>query len=78
MSPKTTGFEQTYTHTARWVKSYGWIEIGADHYSTSLVRALNEGGLVWESKEDDTSLNETLNALESFFGAQDERIRMTM
>jgi hypothetical protein len=30
------------------------------------VRALDEGGIVWESQEDDTTLDETLYALESF------------
>ncbi len=61
-----SGFEQTYPNIARWVQSYGWIEIGSDHYSQSLVRALDEGGMVWESKDDDSTLDETLNALESF------------
>jgi hypothetical protein len=66
MPQGATGFEQSYPHIARWVQSYGWIEMGADHYSRSLVRALDEGGMVWESKEDDTTLDETLDALESF------------
>lgn len=39
MPKKPTGFEQMYPHIARWVTSYGWIEIGADLYSRSLVRA---------------------------------------
>jgi hypothetical protein len=62
---EATGFEQIYPHIARWVKSYGWIEIGADHYSQSLVRAYDEGSTVWESKDDDTSLNEALKTLDS-------------
>ena len=66
-----TGFEQTYPNIARWVKSYGWIEIGGDLYSQSLIRALDEGGMVWESKDNDATLAETLNALESL---RDERI----
>ena len=52
---KPTGFEQMYPHIARWVTSYGWIEIGADLYSRSLVRAYDEGSTVWESKDDDTT-----------------------
>ena len=66
MPQGATGFEQSYPHIARWVQSYGWIEMGADHYSRSLVRALDEGGMVWESQEDDTTLDETLYALEAF------------
>jgi hypothetical protein len=66
MPQGASGFEQMYPNIARWVQSYGWIEMGADHYSRSLVRALDEGGMVWESKEDDTTLDATLDALESF------------
>ena len=63
---EASGFEQLYPNIARWVKSYGWIEIGGDLYSQSLIRALDEGGMVWESKDDDSMLDKTLNALESF------------
>jgi hypothetical protein len=66
MPVRATGFENIYPHITRWVQSYGWIEIGADQYRSSLVRALDEGGLVWESKENDTVLDEALHALESF------------
>ena len=59
MPQEVTGFERIYPHIARWVQSYGWIEMGADHYSRSLVRALDEGGMVWESQEDDTTLDHT-------------------
>ena len=63
---KPTGFENMYPYIACWVISYGRIEIGADHYSQSLVKALDEGVIVWESKGDDSTLDETLSALESF------------
>lgn len=66
MPQGATGFEHMYPHITRWVQSYGWIEMGADHYSRSLVRALDEGGMVWESKEDDTTLDEVLQTLEAF------------
>jgi hypothetical protein len=65
MSARATGFEQIYPNIARWVKSYGWIEIGSDLYSQSLLRAYDEGSTVWESREDDTSLNEVLRTLDS-------------
>ncbi len=61
-----SGFEQLYPNIAHWVKSYGWIEIGGDLYSQSLVRAFDEGSTVWESKDDDATLDEVLHALESF------------
>ena len=43
-------FEQTYPNITDWVMNgYGWIEIGADHHSRSLIRVLDFGGLVWDS-----------------------------
>ena len=61
---RPSGFEQIYPNIARWVQSHGWIEIGDDGQSSSFVRALDEGGLVRESNEDDTSLNEVLRTLD--------------
>jgi hypothetical protein len=61
---RPSGFEQIYPNIACWVTSSGWIEIGADDYSQSLVRALDEGGMVWESSEDDASVNEALRTLD--------------
>ncbi len=65
MPQGATGFEQTYPNIARWVQSYGWIEIGDDGESSSFIRALDEGGTVWESDEDDMKLDEALHALEA-------------
>jgi hypothetical protein len=62
------GFEQIYPNIARWVNSYGWIEIGDDGQSSSFVRALDEGGLVWEDNDKDASLNETLRTLDLILG----------
>ncbi len=65
--PQTpNGFEQLYPNISEWASSYGWIEIGDDGQRSSFVRALDEGGMVWESHDDDAMLDETLNALESF------------
>ena len=65
MPQGATGFEHTYPSIARWVQSYGWIEMGDDGQSSSFVRALDEGGTVWESDEGETTLDEALNALEA-------------
>ena len=40
--------EQAYPRVARWVQGYGWIELGHDDMGRSFVRALDDGGLVWE------------------------------
>jgi SOS-response transcriptional repressor LexA len=43
-------FAETYPTVTAWVNTQGWIEIGQDLNSHSMVRALDEGGLVWEGK----------------------------
>ncbi len=57
-------FSEIYPNIAHWVTTQGWIEIGQDEYSSSLVRALDEGGLVWESSDGHTTVDEALQALE--------------
>lgn len=52
-SPKRSGkmaesadhFSAKYPNIAGWVKD-GWIEIGRDGYSTSMIRVCDEGGTV--------------------------------
>jgi hypothetical protein len=57
-------FADSYPTIARWIDEQGWIEIGADEYSTSLVRALDPGGMVWESNAEIDAIDEALNELE--------------
>jgi hypothetical protein len=52
-------FSETYPNIAGWVKD-GWIEIGRDGNSTSLIRVLDEGGLVWEGGTRHTSMDKIL------------------
>ena len=54
--------EQTYQHLARWVTTQGWIELGQNEQSRSFVRALDEGGLVWEGDESYATVDEALRA----------------
>lgn len=58
-------FETDYPHIALWVASYGWIEVGQDDYSESFIRALDEGGMVWEGKKSYVSLDAAWQALEA-------------
>jgi hypothetical protein len=58
-------FERTYPHTARWVTTHGWIEIGQDDWSRSFARALDVGGLVWEGDSRYQSIDDALQALEA-------------
>jgi hypothetical protein len=63
---KSTGFEQIYPNIAKWVNSYGWIEIGDDGQSSAFVRVFNEGGFIWENDDDDATLDEVLKACDAF------------
>jgi hypothetical protein len=47
------------------VNERDWIEIGSDEFSTSFVRALDEGGLVWEGNDQYASLDDALRALDT-------------
>ena len=49
---------------AWWVQGGGWIEFGETEYSRSLVRVLDIGGMLWESKKRYRSLDEMLQAAE--------------
>ena len=39
-------------------------EMGQDDYSDSFIRALDEGGMIWESSADYETIDEALKALE--------------
>jgi hypothetical protein len=65
MPQKPAPFEETYPFITQWVESYGWLEIGQDENSTSFIRALDAGGLVWESARHYPSLDAAWRALES-------------
>jgi hypothetical protein len=60
-----TSFEESYPNITSWVTSQGWIELGQDEYSSSLVRALDIGGMVWESSTYYATLDEAFEALET-------------
>jgi hypothetical protein len=49
-----------YRHRWNWVHERGWMEIGRDGHLPSFARALDAGGLVWESKGRYGSLEDAL------------------
>ncbi|MCX7067296.1 MAG: hypothetical protein NTW85_06355 [Methylococcales bacterium] len=53
-----------YPNISNWIENYGWIELGQDDCSDSMVRILDEGGMVWESKKPYKSLDALFNDLE--------------
>ena len=61
-------FAAAYPNIAQWIDVQGWIEIGQDEYSSSLVRCLDIGGVVWESSDDHQTIDEALRALEQALG----------
>jgi hypothetical protein len=58
-------FADAYPHITRWVRTYGWIEIGEDDYRRSFVRVLDIGGMVWEGGAADTPLDEVLRMVDT-------------
>ena len=65
MGQVATSFEESYPNITRWVTSQGWIELGQDEYSSSLIRALGAGGMVWEGTANYGTLEEAFDALET-------------
>jgi hypothetical protein len=61
----TAAFTQAYPHLSRWVQGYGWIEVGQDAYRSSLIRVLDEGGMIWESAAQYPSVDAALEAAEA-------------
>jgi|GEM_PF-1903205 len=53
-----------YPNIAHWIEEMGWIELGQDETSKSLVRVLDEGGMVWESSKQHKTLADALDAAE--------------
>ena len=62
-------FEKKYPYISAWIYTAGWIEIGSDDYSESMLRILNEGGMIWEDDESEI-LNESLKKAESYLKNQ--------
>jgi hypothetical protein len=65
MRQVASSFEANYPNITSWVISHGWIELGQDEYSSSLVRALDAGGMVWEGSTYYATLDEAFDALET-------------
>jgi len=61
----TDSFEKLYPNISRWIQNYGWIEIGiTDYFANPFVKALDEGGMVWEGHSKYETLDDALRDLE--------------
>ena len=58
-------FDETYPHVTHWIKEQGWIELGYDGWRRSWIRALDEGGLIWEGGDPAQTLDETFRELDT-------------
>ena len=61
--------EASYPHVARWVRDFGWIEIGQDDFSRSMVRALDIGDPIWEGQAHYATLDALLHDLDQALAA---------
>ena len=59
--------EAAFPNVAEWVQGCGWVEIGDQGWQGFVVRALNEGGLIYE-REGCRTLAEAMAALETGLG----------
>ncbi len=60
-----SSFDKAYPNTTRWIRDRGWIEIGQTDYSNSLIRVLDEAGMIWESSGNYRTIDEAMQALET-------------
>ena len=60
----TPPFDSAYPHVTRWVRNYGWIELGPSEPYQSMLRAFDSDGLVWESEAHIASLHKALRILD--------------
>jgi hypothetical protein len=59
-------FKKEFPGLSEWVGGWGWIEIGQDEESRSLVRIIDEGGMIWESPDKSKDLDKTLQTADDF------------
>jgi len=42
--------DQRYPQLTGWIRHQGWVEVGQDDFSSSFIRVLDPGGMVWEGE----------------------------
>lgn len=58
-------FSKQYPHIAWWVDNNGWMILGNDEDSDSMMRLIDAGGICWEDEDSDT-LDKALDKAELF------------
>ena len=64
--------DDRYPYLSAWVTGGGWIEIGAADYSTSFIRVLDTGGMVWEGADGCLSLDAAFDAADAALAQLEE------
>ncbi len=59
-------FDEQYPNVAWWCQGQGWIELGRDEVSTSMIRVLDIGGLLWEGDDEYDSVGEAMTEVDNF------------
>ena len=59
---------KAYPNVAYWITGRGRIELGVEYYSESIIRVIDEGGLVWEGQEHYDTLEEALAEADAAIG----------
>jgi hypothetical protein len=67
-------FDEAFPAVVRWVKTWGRIEIGVEGGQGFVVRALDDGGMVFEGKGD-KSVGEALTALQRTIAQADGPVK---
>ena len=58
-------FQKSYPNLAHWAETFGWVEIGQDDFSTSFIRILDIGGMIWESNDHYNTVDTALRDAEA-------------
>lgn len=65
-SSRDVAFGVLYPNIVWWCEAQGWIEIGQDEFSDSMVRVLDVGGTVFEVEALSKSIGEALDEVDEF------------
>jgi hypothetical protein len=62
-------FTADYPCITAWVQSGGLIEMGTDYNVRSFIRALDEGGIIWEGEPQYPTMDAAFKALDAGIAA---------
>lgn len=69
IKPDKDVFAINYTSVTAWAQNGGLIEIGNDYNVQSFIRALDEGGMIWEGEPQYPTMDAALKALDAGIAA---------